>query len=118
MSYYLHHIFYYILYKKYRILVSNAWIEVERNNQYTKGDWTYYNSSNGKYYIQWYHNISYFTIHLTTSHAGDPEIKFKINDGINGHVCAFFMENHKVKIIKSEDELAYKRNIKLNELGI
>lgn len=115
MSYYLHHIFYYILYKKYRILVSNTWIfrEIEYPDILNR---TIFESLNGKFYVSKYKGLNYITIYTSPLMSDDSCIKFKINDGINGHVSAFFMENHKDKLIKSE--LAYNRDKKLKELGI
>lgn len=118
IKYYFYHIFYYIFYKKYRILMSNVWVEAERVYPSVFGglvsdDWLYYNSLNGKYFIRWYHKINYFNIYLK-----GVEIKFFPDDGISGQVCAFFVKNHKDKFVKLEDKAKVQRDFKLKELGI
>ena len=117
IEYYLYHIFYYIFYRKYRILISNVWVESEREKDgrlpIISSDWIHYRSLNGRYNIEWFQKISYFSIR-----SNGDKIEFFIDDGINGEVCSFFIKNHKDKFVKLEDKVMVQRNYKLEELGI
>jgi len=75
---FLHHIFYYIIYKKYRILVSNTWVFKE--NRYPSVlDMVIYESVNGKYYFSSYRGVNLISISNFTG-----RLRFKIDDGIRG----------------------------------
>lgn len=112
------HILYYILYKKYRILVSNVWVWKGVEHPLVL-DRTIFESLDGNFYFGFYKNLNYITIYNSPTMNDDSLLKFRIDDGINGHVSAFFIANHKDKLILStEDKIAYQRDSKLKNLGI
>lgn len=116
MSYW-HHIFYYIIYKKYRILVSNTW--VCRGVEYPGIlDRTVFDSLDGKFHFGFYKGVNFISIYTSYPMNDDSCIEFRIDDGIRGQVSQFFMKNHRDKLIEPEDKLSYQRDSKLKELGL
>jgi hypothetical protein len=114
---YLRHIFYYIIYKKYRILVSNTWIFREVAYPGIL-DRTIFDSLDGKLSFGLYKGVNYINIYTSQSMREDSCMEFRIDDGIRGRVSMFFMENHRDKLIEPEDKLSYQRDSKLKDLGI
>ena len=113
---YLKHIFYYIFYKKYRILISNIWVWKEVKYPGIL-DNTIYNSLNGKYSFNSYKGSNIINLFFISTNSFLYIDDVDLGD-VSKDVSEFFIMNHKDKLILPEDKLSYKRDKKLKELGI